>query len=144
VTWLDWRLDPQREAFLAFVRRAFEQRRRNPVFARSAFLSGNGDVRWLRPDGGELSSIDWHDAKLQCLGVWITAAAADGADGRDALLLVNGAAHSCLFQLPSPPEGTRWRTLLSSVTERARGPRAAALRVAAHACVWLGAGAGHE
>ena len=40
LTWLDWELDDERRAFLAFVRRAFALRRANPLFARRAFFDG--------------------------------------------------------------------------------------------------------
>ena len=127
LTWLDWSLDPRRERFLHFVQRAFALRRASPVFARERFY-GHDHVTWLGADGAPLTADDWKDPARRVLGVRV-----DGA-----LLLANASAKSCLFTLPAPLPGMRWRALLSSACERPRlrGRRA---RIAPFACLWLGA-----
>ncbi|MFI5316352.1 MAG: glycogen debranching protein GlgX [Myxococcota bacterium] len=132
LTWLDWSLGARQLAFARFVRRAFELRRASPVFARGRFFDGGGDVTWLRADGQAMSAEDWRDPERRALGIFL-------AGERPQLLLVNAGARGCLFRLPPSADGTRWRGLLGSACEapsRVRGPR---VRLAAHACLWLGA-----
>jgi len=127
-TWLDWSLDERRERFLRFVQRAFALRRAAAVFAREAFFADH-DVSWMGADGAPLAPDDWRDPERRVL-----AARLDGA-----LLLVNAGAKSCLFRLPEPPAGTRWRAQLSSACERPSRARGKRVRVPAHGCLWLGA-----
>jgi len=136
LTWLDWALDDERRAFLEFVRRAFELRRANPVFARRSFLTGDGDVVWLRTDGTAMEPSDWQDPRLHAFGMWLLDGAADG--GEDALLLMNAGVHGRLFALPAAPGGRPWRALLSSACITPGKPRRGRVRLAAHSFMWLG------
>jgi len=131
LTWVDWSLDDRRRAFLAFVRRAFALRRASPGLARERFFA-DGEVTWLRPDGEPLSPEDWRDPERRAFGMEVHGES-------PALLLLNAGESGVLFRLPELPEGLRWRGLLCTACEpptRVRGPR---VRVAAHACLWLGA-----
>ena len=130
-TWLDWSLDERRREFLDFVRRVFALRRASPVLSRTGFLSGNGDARWLRPDGAPLAGDDWHGAH-HALGALF-------AGETQALLLVNAGAKGARFQLPA---GLRWRVLLSSACEKPSRVRAGRVHLAPWSCLWLGAAGG--
>jgi glycogen operon protein len=69
-SWIDWRaLDSDGEAFLRFVRRVIEVRKRHPDFCRSTFFTGRvehgiKDIVWLSFDGHEMSEDDWRDPSL--------------------------------------------------------------------------------
>ena len=132
LTWVDWSLDERRRSFLAFVRRAFELRHANPVFAREKFFDGNGDVTWLRPDGEAMTPADWADPERRVLGVCLSGERAQ-------LLLVNGGERGCLFRLPAGAGGTQWRGLLGTACDPPRRIRGARVRLAGHSCLWLGA-----
>ena len=66
ISWLDWKLDPERERFFAFVSEVVAFRRRHPVFLRPRFLRGERiggsdlpDIAWFTPDGNEMQPHDW-------------------------------------------------------------------------------------
>jgi glycogen operon protein len=129
LTWVDWWLDEPRREFLEFVRRAFALRRASPALAREGFFA-EGEVAWLRTDAEPMSDADWHDPERHGLAVHVIGPP-------PALLLLNSGSRSALFQLPAPPEGGRWRGLLSSACQAPR-VRGSSVRVAPHACLWLG------
>jgi glycogen operon protein len=146
-SWLDWRHDPERLRFLAFVQRALAVRRDNAVFRRRRSLDGapDGVAVWLRPDGRPMQPADWHAEGARSVALLLDAAAAEPTDeaGRDqparsALLLLNGDLHAKSFHLPDPGDGARWRAVLDSACDtgvrRLRGDR---VRVAAHSLLVL-------
>lgn len=131
LAWLDWEPSVERRAFLDFVRRALALRRENPVFARERFLTGNGDVVWLRPDGGPMGEADWHAPRLHAFGMHLLG-------DEDALLLMNSGARGCLFALPPLPSGKAWRALLSSACITPGRPKRGRARLAGHSFTWFG------
>ena len=96
-------------------------------------LSGTGlkDVAWLRPDGQELTELDWHDPQTHVLGMLIHGQATDEKDdhgrpviGRTLLLLVNFRGELTLgADSPgvTPPEGRFWAPVLASEEIRLGG-----------------------
>jgi glycogen operon protein len=142
LTWVDWRLDPTREAFLAFARRTLALRRAHPEFGRSRFFAAD-EVRWLRPDGRALDERDWHEPRGRSLGLWI---APDGRRqgveprGRGAtLLLLNGSPRARRFLLPASSAG--WKAVLDTACPGERVVEGGSYEVAAHALVLLEGGA---
>jgi isoamylase len=127
LTWLDWELDDERRAFLEFARRALALRRANPAFAREKFL-GEADVAWLGRDGSRLSTGQWHDPELRAFAMLLAG---------DTLLLSNGGARGCFFELPSPGEGRVWRPLASSACLTPGRPRRGRARLAAHSFTYF-------
>jgi glycogen operon protein len=92
LSWYDWQLDDERRALLEFTRRAFALRA-HPNLRRRRWLTGAGDVAWLRPDGLEMMPADWSTPFARSLGVFLNGEAISGRDpeGRrvvDASLLV--------------------------------------------------------
>lgn len=67
ITWLDWAgLDEElvaHTAALSAIRARFD------VFANTAFLTGDGDVEWLRLDGQPMTVADWEDAATDTLAM---------------------------------------------------------------------------
>jgi isoamylase len=151
LTWVDWSLDERGNKMLEFVRRVFQIRRENPVFRRRRCFAGARDaadgvkdVSWLRPDGGEMKPADWQEARRRELGMLIPGHASDEVDergrpnrGDTLLLLVNGGARSCLFQLPSLSEPGVWWEVLSTARHGERRVRGEALNLVSHSLVLL-------
>jgi glycogen operon protein len=146
-SWLDWRPEPARARFLAFVQRALAVRRGNAVFRRRASLDGAPDavVAWLRPDGQPMQPADWHAEGARAVALRLDAAAADPEDeagsgqaARTALLLLNGDANARSFRLPDPGAGASWRAVLDSACDTgARRLRGDQVRVAAYSLLVL-------
>ena len=58
------------------MRRLIRIRAEQPVLRRRRFLHGSRlraigakDITWLRPEGGEMTAADWHNAHVQALGL---------------------------------------------------------------------------
>jgi isoamylase len=146
-SWLDWDLDEDRRALLAFARRAFALRAGNAVFRRRRHLDGDAEdrVAWLRPDGVPMAPADWNDPERRTLALYLDASIAAEADeaghaqaARSALLLLNADAHAHRFALPDPGPGARWREVLDSAEPSASSLlRTDHVTVAPHALVLL-------
>ena len=134
LAWVDWRLALENAAQLEFVRRLLRLRRENPVFRRQAFLAGvqrqEGrfkDVAWLRPDGGEMTEPDWHDAERRAFGMLLDGTGlppeqAGEAPARNFLVLCNAGAEAREFLLPAPISGRTWEVSLDTSQEAATVP----------------------
>jgi glycogen operon protein len=125
INWLDWTLDPEREAFLEFVKRAIRVRRSHRALRRRRFLAGRPieglgmkDVTWYRPDGREMTDEDWGAADMRSLGarlVWHPSAdEADEEETNILMMILNAAAEPVPFRLADLAQGERWRVLLDA------------------------------
>ncbi|MDB5311061.1 MAG: glgX 1 [Gemmataceae bacterium] len=134
LTWLDWKLTPDQNAFLGFVRRATALWRDQPVLQRRTFFegrpirgSGVADVSWFTPAGAELANDDW-EKPAKCLGCRLAGDLIDETDSRgepivgDTLLfLLNAQADPVDFTLPDTNPGQRWE-LVFDTADDARPP----------------------
>ncbi|HEX3843703.1 MAG TPA: glycogen debranching protein GlgX [Steroidobacteraceae bacterium] len=133
LSWLDWELDADRQAFLDFTCRLIELRRRHPVFSRRRFLQGdavNGDglreIIWLNPEGREMTEAEWDVTFARCLGLYLAGAAIERRDRRgrlvtdnDFLLLCNAHHEPIPFQLSDPLAQKVWWTVLDTAAATA-------------------------
>src|SRR5262249_5390636 len=76
LTWLNWELDSEQQAFLDFVRTMTRIWRAQPVLQRRNFFHGRAirgssikDVSWFDPGGQEMSDKTWAAPSVRCLGV---------------------------------------------------------------------------
>jgi NAD(P)-dependent dehydrogenase (short-subunit alcohol dehydrogenase family) len=74
LSWLDWNVTPEKQAFLDFARRVVKIRREQPVLQRRRFFHGRAirgtairDILWLNPAGREMTDEDWQAALNQNL-----------------------------------------------------------------------------
>jgi glycogen operon protein len=126
-TWQPWRLGDEQRAMLAWTRRAIALRKEHPVLRRRHYFqdrpvqgSEAKDISWLRPDGGELSSEEWHNDRFRALAVWLAGNAADIQDERgqrvvdDTLLvMLNSHDEGIEFRLPPATSGG-WHFVLDT------------------------------
>ncbi len=124
LTWTPWRLDDDRTSLLAFAQALVHLRRSQPVLQRRTFLSGRRadatDVLWLRPDGGEMTADDWHDAERRGLGVLLDGdgirergARGERVHGDTLLILFNAGTAPMTFTLPSRAD-RRWTCVIDT------------------------------
>ncbi len=112
ISWVDWQLDGEARALLAFVRALVALVYREPLLRRAGFFTGTPvddrgtpDVRWLAPNGAEMTEADWHDGGRRTFGVCLAGAASaapaagslapaagGGAPRNDVLLILLNAA----------------------------------------------------
>ena len=128
LSWLDWELDDEREAFLEFACGLIALRRRHPVFSRRRFLQGDSvaadgmrEIIWLNPDGHEMTEAEWGVPFARCLGLYVAGAAIERRDRRGRLvtdnnfvLLCNAHHETIPFQLPESLTEKVWWTVLDT------------------------------
>jgi isoamylase len=151
LSWIDWDLDEPARELLAFTRQVFAIRAANPVLRRRGFfhgreLSGTGlkDVAWLRPDGQEMTELDWHDPHVHVLGMLIHGQATDEKDdhgrpviGRTLLLLLNGGERPRAFTLPRLGRPGDWHELLHTARPGTRTVKTDVVNLLGHSLVLL-------
>jgi len=142
LSWVNWELTPRQASLLAYCRRLSEVHIRNPALHRRAFFhghlgdgSGLRDVRWIRPDGADMTEADWRRGG-HVLGMLMHGEAADEQDergrplrGDSLLLLLNGGGDSVGFRLPELQGTSEWTELISSVAPERADPEGRAVRV---------------
>jgi glycogen operon protein len=123
ISWFDW--TSADEDLLEFSRRLIQLRLEHPVFRRTKFFEGKGevlpDVWWMRPDGRRMTRRDWDNLESRAIGVFLNgeelnAETARGSEVRDDsfLLLFNAHFEEIAFRLPARRFGTRWEVELST------------------------------
>jgi glycogen operon protein len=125
--WLDWDLDAERRALLAFTRRLTALAAGHPALRRRGFFAGArpeaeaADLRWLAPSGAAMRPQDWEAGDGRTLGVRLAGdrPREHGPRGEpivdDTLvILLNAAAEPLSFRLPEEDAGTTWETLLDT------------------------------
>jgi glycogen operon protein len=135
LTWLDWSLDEEGQAFLEFVKKLIALRRSQPVFQRKTFLQGRKirgdeikDVSWLMPDGRDMNDEAWNAGFVRCLGVRLAGdligelnEKGEAVFGDTLLILLNAHHEPIPFTLPASKEGQRWERLLDTGAPEAGG-----------------------
>lgn len=137
LSWLNWDFDTRRKKLLEFTKFVIRLRREHPVFRRRNFFRGRlmrdpnlKDVRWLRPDGKEMTGEDWNNGLARCLGMLLAgdADAMDEVDERSnaisddtLLLLLNAHYESVSFTItPYFRSEGQWDLLLDTRTTTGR------------------------
>jgi isoamylase len=114
ISWVDWELDDERRALLAFSQYAVSLRRRHPLLQRSAFFHGlqiRGvgvrDLAWFRNDGAPMTDEDWANGSTSSVGMFMAGSGLPPLDehGRplnddDLLLVLNASSIDLDFVLP--------------------------------------------
>jgi glycogen operon protein len=125
----------------------FALRAQHPVLRRRHFFHGATpgsepaakDVVWLRPDGGEMGSDDWHASKIRAFGMLLPGEASVELDerGRDVvgdtlLLAFNPSGRAVRFVLPPVVAPTTWEHTLCTAKQRKRRLPRDSVRVVPH------------
>ena len=124
ISWTDWDLSEDETRFLAFVTRLVAFRAAQPTLRRRTFLRGRrkgfADVRWLRPEGGEMTNGEWNDPDRRALGMLLdghaileTGARGEPIVGDTLLVLFNASPAMVPFQMPGET-GVLWERCLDT------------------------------
>jgi isoamylase len=111
-TWLDWKSEPNADAFAELTRRALAFRHAHRALRPSSYWREPGDakgaqVTWLRDDGKPADAA-YLDAPARSFLAWQLDGASLGDDARAILVLYNAAAAGATATLPAAPSGTTW------------------------------------
>jgi isoamylase len=128
LTWLNWELTDEQQAFYDFIRQVLHIRRMQPVFQRRHFFQGRPiygqdvkDITWFDPCGQEMSAEAWQTGYARCLGVQLPGDLIGDSDergeplwGDSILLLMNAHYEAIPFTIPTRGEGAPWERLLDT------------------------------
>jgi len=137
LSWLDWQLDDERRALLAFTKKLIALRRAHPALRRATFFKGRplrgsdiSDISWLRHDAGVMSDEDWSNSETRSLGVFLAGQGLDDMDAEgnplvddDMLLLFNSHNEPIDFSLPFPDDSRPWELLVDTANDQASETR---------------------
>ena len=135
LSWIDWDLDRGKRNLLQFTRLLIRLRRNNPVLMRSTFFRGRAmrdpdirDVRWCKPDGGDMREQDWNDAQVKAFGMLLSGDAIEEVDergnhieGETLLLWMNAHYERITVTMPEFRFDGEWEIVME--TSRATGKR---------------------
>jgi isoamylase len=128
LTWIDWRLTPEKKQLFEFARKVVRLWQKQPVLHRRKFFRGRGirgsdikDIYWLEPSGKEMDDAAWNAGFNKCLGVCLLGVMTGEVDDHgepvtgDTLLILFNAHHEAIpFTLPLPLEGQKWERMLDT------------------------------
>jgi glycogen operon protein len=129
ISWIDWELAAQKpnRDLTRFVGILATMRHTLPVLRRNRFLTGDRDeetgitdVRWLSPDGVDLTSEQWSDPAMRSFGALLDGRARISEIRRRAsdatvLVLLNAFHEPVTFTLPGTAgEDDRWTLLIDT------------------------------
>ena len=152
ITWMNWDLTAEQTKLMGFTRQLLALRQAHPVLRRRHFFRGapvpgseQKDVTWIRPDGKELTDVDWRTPDAHVIGMLMDGAATDEVDERghavsgDTLLLVMNAGESPVsFALPGlRGEAKIWVIMIDTAREEASMVKGGSVTVEAHALMLL-------
>ena len=127
-SWFDWNWnDTQRKQF-GFVRELVRLRKDNPILRRRKFFTGRpihgsnvADIRWLRPDGVDMTDDEWKNGLVRCIGMLLNGQVMEEYDERGRhikgdvlLLLINSHYEDIPFTLPGKKTEPQWQLLINT------------------------------
>jgi len=130
-SWFNWAaIEPEEENFITFVRRLIQIRLRHPALRWPRFLHGQRsvdgvkDITWLAPSGQEMTTAQWQDQRVRCVGLMLNGETGAHVSMRETpiqgeilLGILNGHASEISFTLPVVPHGTAWLRLIDTASE---------------------------
>jgi glycogen operon protein len=131
LTWLDWRVDAGTERLLDWVREIVRLRRSEPVFRRRRFLRGeriagskSKDIGWFRPDGQEMTLLDWQQPERASIALLLAGDALGWTDdlgnavvGDTFLVMVSAWPEEVRFTVPHVAWGERWEVVFDTKSD---------------------------
>jgi len=133
VAWLDWEFSAEQRDLLQFVCEVIQLRKTQPVFGRRHFFQGRPihgaeikDLYWLKPDGTEMSDVDWNAGHARCIcmvlpGDQITETSEEGERivGDSFAILLNAHHEPVPFRLGARRRDLKWSCVLDTAVPAA-------------------------
>jgi isoamylase len=129
ISWTNWELGPEEQAFLDFTRRLVHLRQSEPVLQRRRFFQGRAirgvkDIMWVDPSGHEMTDESWNSPLIRSLGVVYSGDGTGEVDERgqtitgDTLLVLMNAHNEIMpFRLPASNAGV-WQRIFDTTNPR--------------------------
>jgi glycogen operon protein len=127
-SWFNWEWTRQQQELFEFTSTVIRLRRKHPVLHRRKFFHGREirgtkikDIRWLRPDGKDMTKKEWHTSHVRCLGMLLNGQVMSEFDARGRrikddvfLILVNSYWEPISFTIPSRPQKSSWDVIIDT------------------------------
>jgi isoamylase len=138
ISWLDWNLDDEKKALLAFTQFLIELRLKHPNFRRRKFFQDRKispaaterinvdgwevhDLAWYRPDGQLMTEEEWNAGWVRCLGMRLSGRTLHDVDRfgdpirDDSFLLCLNPHHEPIqFYVPPCTAQCAWKVMLDT------------------------------
>ncbi len=128
ISWFNWVWDDKNEDLFEFTRKLIQIRKDFPVLHRRKFFQGRRirgtdirDIRWVRPDGMDMTEEEWNNSLVRVLGMLLNGSVMDeynerGERIRDdvVLLMINGYWEDVEFCVPGKPGEPDWEVLIDT------------------------------
>jgi glycogen operon protein len=128
ISWFDWDWGDAQESLFEFTCRLIALRKQFPVLHRRKFFQGRGihgtavrDIRWISPDGNDMTDEAWNNGLVRTLGMLLNGSEMDEYDEKGApivddvlLLLINGYWGDLPFTLPGQQDELPWEILIDT------------------------------
>ncbi len=122
LSWFDWNWTAEQEKQFDFVRRLIQIRKDNPILHRRRFFMGRpihgdsvADIRWVRPDGEDMTDTEWDNYLTKCMGMLLNGKIMEEYDEKgqhvkaDIFLLILNSHHEVVeFVLPGEKAEPDW------------------------------------
>jgi isoamylase len=128
ISWFDWEWDDRDRDLFEFAQMLIKTRHEYPVLHRRKFFQGRRirgtdvtDIRWIRPDGGDMAEEEWNNGLVRVLGMLLNGKVMDEYDEhgervKDDVLLVllNGYWEDMPFIIPGEVVEPQWEVLVDT------------------------------
>lgn len=128
ISWFNWEWEDKHKAFFEFTRKLIEIRKSSPIFQRRRFFQGRNihgedvkDIRWIGPDGKDMTTGEWDTSFVRSLGMMLNGQVMDEVDEKGNvikdgvyLILVNAYWEAVEYQLPDNHESDGWQLILDT------------------------------
>jgi len=155
ISWFNWDWTPVQQKQFEFVKQLIQIRRANRILHRRKFFTGRpihgsnvADIRWLRPDGNDMTDEEWNNGLVKCVGMLLNGQVMEEYDEQGnhikediLLLLLNSHYELIPFVLPGKKGDPDWQVWIETdtggVDTHQRIPCGASLRVPARSLILL-------
>lgn len=128
ISWFNWNWDRPDTELFEFTRKLIDIRKSFPVLHRRKFFQGRDihgtgvrDIRWIRPDGQDMTEEEWSNGLVRVLGMLLNGQAMDEYNERGepikddiVLLLLNGHWEDVPFTIPGEKEDPHWQVMVDT------------------------------
>jgi isoamylase len=128
ISWFNWEWEDRHKEFFEFTRQLIALTQASPVFHRRRFFQGRHihgqdvkDIRWIRPDGKDMTDEEWNSSFVKTMGMLLNGKEMEEVDekGKEVkdnvfLVLVNAYWEAISYTLPDSGNAGNWEILFDT------------------------------
>jgi isoamylase len=132
LSWIDWNLPEENEAFLDFTRQLIVLRQKHPIFRRRKWFQGRAihgsevhDIVWFNVDGSEMNEAQWREGSIKTIAIFLNGEAIDTVNHKGErilddsfFMLFNTDGKALEFVIPPELRQWEWRMIIDTTKPR--------------------------